>query len=184
MITIKIQNKGISPETFLNNINTRLNKDGKAKVFEMSEKVVNYMRQYISNSKKRPSMGNNLEKTIEAEIIENTKNNFIIGIGNINKLKTDAPYFEVLDAGGYVPNYGNLVPVGRFAPGEPQPYSEFFRNGNWEIAGKGYTFRATRPIEGIGYINEGIKDLKREISLNLGEWIQKQLNLSAKEGGS
>jgi hypothetical protein len=114
------------------------------------------MRDTIAENKKRPSLGDNLEKTIDKEILKDTPYAFEIGIGNINKLKTDAPYFEVLDAGGYVP-YSTVkaAPPGSF---EGDSAIKGGDGQNWERSGgKGLYMKPKKAIEGIDYIGKGIR---------------------------
>jgi len=121
------------------------------------------MRQVIDSERKRPDKGTHkLENSITAETLTTT-GGVEIGIGRISKMTEEAPYWEVLDRGGYVPNYGNLVPLGAFIPGEPIPNPKNFRQGNWEVGEGKYTFRATRPIEGIDYVGKSIRHLDSEL---------------------
>jgi hypothetical protein len=99
----------------------------------LADNTVNNMRETISSNKKRPSLGNNLENTIDKEILNSTLEETEIGIGNITKLKTDAPYYEVLDAGGYVP-YSTVkgAPLGSFYGEAPIAGGS---GDNWERSG-------------------------------------------------
>ena len=131
----------------------------------LADNTVNHMRDTISSSKKRHSLGNNLEKTIDKEIL-NTTGNIDIGIGNINKLKTDAPYYEVLDAGGYIP-YSTVkgAPLGSFYGNPPVPGGS---GENWERSGdKGYFMKPKKPIEGLDYINKAIRNLDKELKITM-----------------
>ena len=134
------------------------------------------MRQVIDSERKRPDKGTHkLENSITAETLTTT-GGVEIGIGRISKMTEEAPYWEVLDRGGYVPNYGNLVPLGAFIPGEPIPNPKNFRQGNWEVGEGKYTFRATRPIEGIDYVGKSIRHLDSELKEMIiklgGSWLQ------------
>jgi hypothetical protein len=119
------------------------------------------MRSTIKESKKRPSLGSNLEDNITAETL-NTTAGVEVGIGRISKLKTNAPYYEVLDAGGYVP-YSTVkgAPLGSFYGNPPTAGG----NGdNWERSGnKGFFMKPKKPIEGIDYIGKAIRNLDIEL---------------------
>jgi hypothetical protein len=130
---------------------------------ELADKTVDHMRTTISTSKKRHSFGNNLEKTIDKEIL-NTVSGIDIGIGNISKLKTDAPYYEVLDAGGYVPySTRKAAPPGSFE-GDRADSSLIGGNQNWERSGgEGFYMKPKSPIEGLDYIGKAIRNLDNEL---------------------
>lgn len=133
------------------------------------------MRQVIDSERKRPDKGTHkLENSITAETISTT-GGVEMGIGRISKMKEEAPYWEVLDKGGYIPNNGNLVPLGAFIPGEPKPNSANFRQGNWNVGEGKYTFRAQRPIEGIDYVGKSIRNLDNELKEMItklgGSWL-------------
>jgi hypothetical protein len=137
--------------------------EAQAAMLDVADATVDNMRTTIKENKKRPSKGDNLERNIDKEIINST-GGVEIGIGNIKQLKQEAPYFEVLNTGGYVPNYGRKVPVGSFAPGEPKPSSEHSREGHWQVGQGSYTFAAKKAIEGIFYIEKAITFLDRKLN--------------------
>jgi len=135
-----------------------------AEVGELSDKVIESMKETINSSRKRPDKGTHkLENSLDwTEVLNDPGRQLIIGIGEVAKLMAEAPYFEVLDVGGYIPNNGNFVPLGAFAPGEPRPNAGNFREGNWEVGGK-FTFKPKKAIEGIGYINKAIQNLDNDL---------------------
>jgi hypothetical protein len=128
----------------------------------LAENTVKNMRDTISSSKKRHSLGSNLEDAIEATIL-NTIGGIDIGIGNIYKLKSQAPYWEVLDAGGYVP-YSTVkgAPLGSFEGSAPDS-TLVSGNQNWERSGKGFFMKPKSPIEGIDYVGKAIRELDKEL---------------------
>jgi hypothetical protein len=129
----------------------------------LGHQTADKMIEIIKAEKKRPDKGTNkLEDAITAETL-NTTGGVEVGIGNINKLKAEAPYYEVINSGGFVPNRGNLVPVGGFAPGESKPNAANFREGQWNVGGGNSTFKPKKPIEGIHYVDRTI------------EWLDKAL---------
>jgi len=137
--------------------------EAQAAMMDLADETVTYMRDVIKAEKKRPSKGDTLEQAIDKEIL-NTTAGIEVGIGNISKLKAEAPYYEVLDQGGYIPNHGNFVPLGSFVPGEPKPNQANFREGQWSVGTGKYTFKAKRAIEGINYIAKAIKNLEARLN--------------------
>jgi hypothetical protein len=138
------------------------------------------MKENINSSRKRPDKGtHNLENVITAETL-NTVGGIEVGVGRIETLKAEAPYFEVLDVGGYIPNNGNFVPLGSFIPGEPKPNAGNFREGNWEVGGK-FTFKPKRAIEGINYIGKAILNLDKELTELIGKLGSKILDGMSKD---
>ena len=136
-----------------------------AYMLDLADNTVKNMRNTISISKKRPSFGNNLENSIEATII-NTTGGIDIGIGNVFKLKSQAPYFEVLDAGGYVPySTAKGAPLGTFEGSRPTPGGA---GQNWERSGdKGYFMKPKKAMEGIDYIGKAIRNLDIELKAKI-----------------
>lgn len=123
--------------------------------------VADNMRETINSSKKRPDKGTQrLENAITAETLETT-GGVEVGIGKIQKLKEEAPYFEVLDGGGYVPPAN----VGFFGDNMRAPEAGGYGE-DWKHTGKGSGFYFMKPmkaIEGIHYISKAIAYLDREL---------------------
>lgn len=133
------------------------------KMMDLAEETVFNMRKIIQENKVRRTSGNNLEKTIEA-IPLNTTGGVEIGIGDIQKLNTDAPYWRVIDIGGYVP-YSNTAgaPLGSFEGDRPQT-GIVSGNQNWERSGeKGFFMKPKSPIVGIDYIGRSLRQLNRDL---------------------
>jgi hypothetical protein len=125
--------------------------------------TADHMRNTISTSKKRHSFGSNLEDNILAETLDTT-GGVEVGIGRISQLKANAPYFEVLDVGGYVPySTAKGAPLGSFE-GDAPSSSVVSGNQNWERSGnKGFFMKPKSPIEGIDYIGKAIRNLDKEL---------------------
>ena len=144
--------------------NNLLYGEAQEEMVELAENTVHHMRNTISSSKKRNSFGTNLEDSIEATIL-NTTGGIDIGIGNIFKLKSQAPYFEVLNDGGYIPySTRKAAPPGSFEGDRPS--KEFYlMQGiqNWELGGEGYYMKPRSPIEGIDYVGKAIRNLDKEL---------------------
>ncbi len=133
-------------------------------IVNISDKAVDNARETIKTSKKRHSLGDNLERNIDKEVLKLSENDVEIGIGNVNKLKTNAPYYEVLNDGGYVPySTRKGAPLGSFEGDRPDS-AVVSGNQNWERSGeKGYFMKPKKPIEGIGYIQKMIKFIDNQI---------------------
>jgi len=146
-----------------------------AEVASVADKTVEHMKETINSSRKRPDKGTHkLENAIDwTELINNPGRELVIGIGNIGKLKQEAPYFEVLDVGGYVPpaNFGyfgagNSPIVG--GSGE-----------NWTHTGKAkgsYYMQPKKAIEGIDYIGKAIRNLDKELKETIERLGSKFIN--------
>jgi hypothetical protein len=129
----------------------------------LAHQTADKMIEIVKAEKKRPDKGTNkLEDAITAETL-NTIGGIEMGIGNVQKLKSEAPYYEVINSGGFIPNRGNFVPLGAFAPGEPKPNSANFREGQWNVGGGKFSFRPKRPIEGIHYVDRAVEFLDKAL---------------------
>lgn len=129
--------------------------------------TADHMRNTIKISKKRHSLGSNLEDNITAETL-NTVGGVEVGVGKISQLKTNAPYFEVLDKGGYVPySTAKGAPLGSFEGSAPDG-NVVSGNQNWERSGdKGFFMKPKSPIEGIDYIGKAIRNLDKELKVTM-----------------
>jgi hypothetical protein len=137
--------------------------EAQAAIIDLADSTVSSMHEIIDTSRRRPDAGTHkLENAIDKKIL-NTTAGVEVGIGEISRLRVEAPYFEVLDVGGYIPNHGNFVPLGAFAPGNPKPDAGSFRDGQWVVGAGKYTFKAKRAIEGIDYIGSAIRELDRKL---------------------
>jgi hypothetical protein len=166
-----------------------LGKDGTSSHFilqeevdELGDKAVETGRAHISASKKRRSLGSNLENTIQKEVLQ-TVGGVEVGIGNINKLKTDAPYFEVLNDGGYGPySTAKGAPLGSFEGSKPDS-NVVSGNQNWERSGnKGYFMKPKKAIEGINYIGKMVALIQTSLTATVKALGNKILSDSHKHG--
>jgi hypothetical protein len=145
------------------------------KTRDLAYETVLSMREMIVEGKKRHSFGNNLESNINAEDISTT-GGIDIGIGNISDLKANAPYYEVLDRGGYIP-YSTVkgAPLGSFEGDRPDG-NVVSGNQNWERSGnKGYFMKPKSAIEGLDYIGRSLRNLDLELKVMVeelgGTWL-------------
>jgi len=147
------------------------------RLYDMGDKLIDYIIEIIDSSRKRPDNGSHVLENawlgnIE-ELINDPGKRLVIGIGKISKLKELAPYWEVLNDGGYIPP-ANMGYFGdNFRAPEAGGAGE-----DWKHTGKGSNFHFMRPskaIEGIDYIGKSIrqfnKDLKKEVQELGGIWI-------------
>ena len=148
------------------------------KIRVVAHHSADHMRETISSSKKRHSTGNNLENAITAELIDDV-GGIKYGIGNINKLKSDAPYWEVIDQGGYVPySTAKGAPLGSFEGDAPAGSG----NQNWEKSGdKGFFMKPKNPIEGINYVGKAINNMQKELKKTMEDLGGKFIEDLAKE---
>ena len=111
---------------------------------QLAEDAVNLMIQTIEDYRKNPARPgvSKLQNSIDyTELLNDPGTHLIIGIANLDKMKIEAPYFELIDAGGtYVTKKTHVVPTDYFS-----------------YAGSGFvTFKegSTHVIEGIGYFSK------------------------------
>jgi len=135
-------------------------------IVELGKKTADHMKYTIGSSKKRPSMTDRLENNINSEIL-NSVGGVEVGIGRISQLKTNAPYFEVLDQGGYVPpaNLGYFL-------GNPSAPTPGGSGQVWIHSGdnKDYLMTPKKAIEGIDYIGKAIRNLDQELREMMKKW--------------
>jgi len=175
MFQVKITTKGKNPLNFIQDVQSIFYPEMQEKLVELSYNALAVMREIIVENKKRPSLGGNLEETLNVEVLNST-GGIEIGIGNIADLKAKAPYFEVLNDGGYVPysTKNGLAPYGSFEGDRPIPGMS---GQNWERSGnKGFFMSPAKAIEGIDYINLGAKYLNTNLEIIVKTWINQELN--------
>lgn len=138
-------------------------------MFSLANKTRAMMVDIITSRKKRMGSANRLEDAIQ---VENDPNNKTVGIGNLQLLETQAPYW-------YLINYGGMV-----AP-KAQVVGGWFQYDSWTVpvpaqagtgAGRGkfiqqrntHLMIVRNPIAGINYIQKAnaflIRALKTELS--------------------
>lgn len=126
----------------------------------LADASIQDMKDRINSMRKRPSDGEHtLENSITKEEVGSQMMRFEVGVGNIDTLKLQAPYFEVLDAGGYVPP----VNLGYFGDGNPPIPG---KNGEmWTHTGnrKDYLLKPTKAIEGVEYVAYAARNLEKNM---------------------
>lgn len=141
-----------------------------AEVFELGQRLTQYMQNYINSHRKRPGTGN-LAKNIKFYgKISPAKIEW--GIGKLSVLNRSAKYWYVL-------NYGTMTTGQRFIPpattgnfeGSP-PDSSLRGKGNQKFfhdAGIMYYMKPVTPIRPINYIQSTQFKLGRELSIILAK---------------
>jgi hypothetical protein len=180
---IQVTSKGKKPLNFIEDVSTYFHAEIQERLADMGQETAERMREVIRTSKKRPSFGSNLEDTIQSDILDSTAG-IEIRIGNVNALKSDAPYWEVLNNGGYTPfsteQTGCLAaPPGSFEGNAP------IKGGSgqhWERTDKqhGFYMKPIKAIEGIRYIEIAVKDLENKLNTETKAWIISQIDKQAK----
>jgi hypothetical protein len=175
---VEIKNNGTNPLSFIQDIQYQFFPEMQEKLLDLSYDTLNMMREIIVSNKKRPSLGGNLEETLDVEILNSTAA-LEIGIGNIADLKAKAPYFEVLNDGGYVPYSSAMAaPLGSFYGDRPETGGS---GQNWERSGsKGFLMKPKKVIEGISYIDLSEKNLIANLEIITKTWINSELNKMGK----
>ncbi len=145
------------------------------------EKTANVMKGRIENTRKRRKGEKSITDYLNVEKIGPQTAEVRLGIGNIQQLNKEVPYWyfinygKMFTSGNSLPNYGKPVTPGSF---DGEPPIKGASGQRWQ-AGKGeYTFKAKKPIEPKHYIEAGSEFLKREIKKVVKQYmneIRKQL---------
>jgi hypothetical protein len=135
-----------------------------SEIMDVADASVKDVQDYIGQSKKRPDKGtHNLENSIEATPLNTpAAGQEEIGIGEIQKMTTEAPYWELIDRGGMISEH--RVPTGGFTPGEPKSNQANFREASdWSKGNGNYSFIAKGVIEGMDYVGHLYSFLEKKI---------------------
>jgi hypothetical protein len=128
----------------------------------LGHRTADNMRNTINNERKNPKRPD--DKLVSAIIAEtlSTTGGVEVGIGRISTLNTEAPYWEMIDAGAtYITKKTHIVPTTYFAD-----------------AGSGFiTFKegSSHTITGIDYIGKSIRNLDKELRTMMEKWGEKFL---------
>jgi len=161
MITVKIYAKqGKDITTLIRNLDkeSTVVLDG---INVIGEETLLHMRNFINTNKKRkgkdpknPFKEGNLANSIEKNRIIG-KDEYGVGIGHIPTLQGKAPYWEIVDVGGYTP------PAMRGTFGDGPPDSRLKGKGTAPfIVDKRFSFVHMSPIRPMHYIGGTITWLK------------------------
>jgi len=189
-VKVTINRTGIDPLAFINNVPTKFYPEMQAELVSIAEKAVETMRSIISNSKVRPSLGTNfLENSITMKILKTHPAAVIIGVGDIDKMNKEAPYWSLIDAGGKVAGGkmdGRRVPVGAFGAGNaPNPLQFGIHQwipGGVSDDGKQFSFIPLAPIEGKHYISITIQTVINDLEIRLKSFVNQEIQKTSKRG--
>ena len=152
MIKVNIIQTGKKPEELIANLDKNWF-EFQASIIDLGHKTRNKIIDIIKINKKRPQAGEpeTLENAIEMEeFIQPASIGF--GIGNINKLEEEAPYYLAINYGS-AHLVGKRLPSGYFSPGEGKPSSSSFRGGRWKVGGD-YSALIKNAIPPMNYIEK------------------------------
>lgn len=113
----------------------------------------------IIQNKKRPQNGEDLDLENHIGIVYNNENGW--GVGDIDELNSDAPYWAAVNWGS---NHmvGRRVPGGSFSPINEKPELDFFRQDRWVTGGR-FSFIVKNEIPAMNYIEKTIFWLEQKI---------------------
>ncbi len=180
MIRISIEFQG--QKSFENLIryieNNEIYGEAQEKIRVLGHHTADFMRNEINTSRKRPDKGTHiLENSITAETL-NVTGGIEIGIGNIVKMNAEAPYWEVINNGGYIPP----INLGYFGIGEPPSANGSGQNWTHTGSSKDFLMKPKKAIEGIDYVGKAIRNLDKELRITMEELGAKFLNGLTKAG--
>jgi hypothetical protein len=126
-------------------------------VKDLGRDTANKMRIIIKQNKKRPQAGEptSLENSIDVESIFGGKNIIGWGVGNIERMNREAPYWASFNWGSSH-MVGKKVPVGGFHPGFEQPMEGAGWHSRWKKGEGEYSFTVKRPIQPTNYIEKTV----------------------------
>lgn len=142
---------------------------------EQAEKV---MQAKIQEKKVRPQAGEptSLENAIKVEYFDFGED-FGWGVGNIEVLNKEAPYWGAVNYGS-AHMVGKRLPKGIFEPGMAKPNSESQRAGRWKKGmskdGGSYSPIVTKPIPAMKYIERTIVWVGRQFK-KFGTDLQRKI---------
>lgn len=149
--------------------------------YDTMEKTAERMKERVENTRKRRKGDKSITDYLNVERIGPQTAEVRLGIGNIQTLNSEIPYWyfinygKMFKTGSSLPNYGNKVASGSFDGDKPRKGASGQR---WQVGQGKYTFKAKKPIEPKHYIEAGSEFLKREIKKVVKQYmneIKKQM---------
>lgn len=140
------------------------------KALELGQDVEQYMQNYINAHRKRTGGTGNLAKLMKLEVLSTAPARIEWGIGDINVLNQQAPYWYVVNYGKttsgqkYIPNYGNFVP-GKYRGGDGRPDASQRGRGTegFQYQRGAWGMYPSSPIRPMHYISVASAHLKRKL---------------------
>ena len=142
---VKITTKGMDPMQWMQQINDKIHFELQEKLVELGELTAFRMGEIVQDSIKRPPNTGRLAMSITSEVL-NSVGGVSIGIGNIAKMNSEAPYWELINDGGTYTTKETFVPP-PFADGEFRTFK----------AGSQHT------IQPVRYVDIAAEELKKHI---------------------
>jgi len=162
--TVKIKND-------LPAVKAKITKALKIDLTESGDIIRQVLINFIDDARKRPKKvkeerykgrySKHIEDVLE---IKKTKNG--IGIGDIEKLDKEVPYWKVLNFGGYTPP----STIGIFTNGMPKPG---VTGGSFMYTKNGGLMIPQKPIQGIHFIEKTASWIRKNMRAHIGGIIGK-----------
>lgn len=132
-------------------------KEVEHRIMALGIETAEKMKSTIKQNKVRPQAGapTKLENSIDMERIMEGTNIIGWGVGDINRMDTEAPYWKAVNWGS-AHMVGKHLPGGGFVPGESKPASAHFREGRWQKGAGDYSPIITKPIPPMNYIEKTV----------------------------
>ena len=130
-------------------------------ISDLGDDTAQKMRDTIDQGKVRPQADEptTLEENIQCEHF--TDGGW--GVGDIDALNEQAPYWRAVNFGSFH-MVGKKVPLGAFNPGDPEPNQESNREGRWKKGQGKHLFTVKNPIPATNYIEKTVNWLKLKIA--------------------
>lgn len=152
-ITLRVEKQGDIKQVLQGEI--RRQELFRKKVILLAKQTRAKMVNIIKSQKKRPQAGEpfTLEENIQVDKYIDNKGILGIGVGKIDDLNSNAPYWRAVDKGsGHI--VGKMV-KGLFRPGPGAPNAEDFRKGRIKTDGDTpYFIKIKKPIPPMRYIDQ------------------------------
>ena len=140
---IKVTRKGDTPNQVYQKIMTGIkakNTELENEITVLGENATKFARTYINTHRKRKGGTGNLAKAIDMTV-EKYAGVYLVGVMETKKLNRVAPYWYIINYGGYTPP----TTYGYFTGGVMRPQSGVPRTGHWNT-GKNYYGKMFRMI--------------------------------------
>ena len=130
-----------------------------AEVANLADNMVEDMKGRIDALKRNPDRPDlKLENALDWEEVVNIPGKeLVVGIGNIDKLRNEAPHWELIDVGGtYITKATHIVPTTYFT--DPGDGFVIFKAGS------------VHTINGIDYVGHMLKELEKDLNKRVVEF--------------
>ena len=148
-----------------------LEKEQTKALAEYTQKVI---RRIIKSRITRPSSTGRLadwagrieKTTVFSESVNGIGQRPAWGVGNIDDLNENVPYWRHVNYGSLAinANWIHPVPSGAYNPGDPAPNKDAFRSGRWIPGAGDYIFTPSQPVPAMNYIEATISEMNSRAS--------------------